>query len=267
MADMPAAEADPANDSPGITTSNQGKALEEQCRDEDFTRPLTRVDFRYQYQNQAPDAHDNSHLFTLRMDKPFPLAPRWSLSTRLDLPFLLTDAPSGTYTFWLSDLLVQGLLIHVLDARWALGVGTQLIFPTATREETGGGKYRIVPTIGGRVNLPELGKGIWAALIVRYDTDFAGDSDRLGRNDMIIQPVLNIPLTPVWFFNLQPEMKYNLDDKRPGDSGHFFLPFDFLVGRIWPRNGVASVQVGVPLVDDYTQYDWKIEARTGFFFR
>jgi hypothetical protein len=50
-------------------------------------------------------AHDNSHIFTQRAGKLFRLAPNWTLSTRLDLPFLLTDALAGTYTFGLGDFL------------------------------------------------------------------------------------------------------------------------------------------------------------------
>jgi hypothetical protein len=53
----------------------------------------------------------------LRADKPFVLAPQWSLATRIDLPLFLTEAvsrdnPRGVYQFGHSDLLVQGLLIN-----------------------------------------------------------------------------------------------------------------------------------------------------------
>src|SRR5262249_46296840 len=115
-------------------------AEEEVNNGQDPTRPLTRLDFRYQYQNLPPEDHDNEHIFTLRGDKPFVVSPRWTLATRLDLPLFLTDAisrdnPAGNYTFGTGDLLVQGLLIYALDQRWALAGGVQMIFPTATQEQ------------------------------------------------------------------------------------------------------------------------------------
>jgi hypothetical protein len=233
---------------------------------QDFSKPLTRVDLRYQYQNLPPDTNDNSHIFTMRADKPFTLGGGWQLSTRVDIPLVLTDAPDGGNTFGLGDMLMQGLFIKPLDARWAIGLGAQLIFPTATADETGSGHWRIVPTVAARAALPELGKGVWLAGLLRYDTDFAGDSDRPGRSDLILQPILNVPITTTWFINFAPEIKHNFDDRRPGDSGRWFVPFNLLIGHVWPGKAVASLDLNAPIVDDYRQYDFKAELRLGFFF-
>ncbi len=70
---------------------------------EDPTKPLTRFDLRYKYQNPLPCDHDNAHI-TPRMDKPFVLVPGWSLATRLDFPLFVTEAvspdnPDGGYEF------------------------------------------------------------------------------------------------------------------------------------------------------------------------
>jgi hypothetical protein len=67
-------------------------AEEEVNNGQDPTKPLTRIDLRYQYQNLPPDDHDNAHIFTPRADKPFALSTRWSLATRIDLPLFLTEA-------------------------------------------------------------------------------------------------------------------------------------------------------------------------------
>jgi hypothetical protein len=32
------------------------------------------------------------------------------------------------------------------------------------------------------------------------------------------------------------------------------------------RSIVTSVEIGIPIVDDYQVYDFKLEARIGFFF-
>lgn len=239
---------------------------EEVNNGQDITRPLRRVDLRYQYQNLPPHENDNEHSYTIGGDLPFALAPGWTLGTRIELPRILTDAPEGDLTLGEGDLLVQALLIHTLSERWGVAAGTQLVFPTAPEDETGGGKYRIVPTAAVRASLPDLGKGVWALVIVRYDTDFAGESDRQGRKDLIVQPVLNVPLPHSLFLNVMPAIKYNLDEERPRDRGRWFIPFQVMVGWVWARKVVGSIEVGVPLIHDYQQYDVKVELRFGFFF-
>jgi hypothetical protein len=39
-----------------------------------------------------------------------------------------------------------------------------------------------------------------------------------------------------------------------------------MVGKMVTRSMVASVEIGVPIVNDYEVYDFKLEARIGFFF-
>jgi hypothetical protein len=257
-----------------ILASGLAWAGEEEVNNgQDPTKPLTRFDLRYQYQNTPPADNDDSHIFTLRADKPFILSRQWSLATRLDVPLFLTnglseDNPTGAYKFGLGDLLVQGLLINAPTERFAWAVGAQLIFPTAFEDEMGGGKWRIVPTTGARYNLPEITKGSWTALLLRYDVDYAGDSDRRHISELQLAPLVNFALPDLWFMNLYPssDIRYNFGSKRPGDTGRWFFPFNFMVGKMLNRTTVASVEFGIPIVNDYQVYDFKMEARIGFFF-
>ena len=43
--------------------------MDEVNNGQDPTRPLTRLDFRYQYQNLPLEDHDNAPIFTPRADK------------------------------------------------------------------------------------------------------------------------------------------------------------------------------------------------------
>jgi hypothetical protein len=246
---------------------------EEVNNGQDPTKPLTRLDFRYQYLNLPPSSDDNAHIFTLRADKPFVLAPGWSLATRLDVPLFLTEAVSrdnlrGVYQFGQGDLLMQGLLINSPTSEFAWAVGAQTIFPTAREEEMGGGKYRLVPTAGARYNLPAISKGSWAALLLRYDFDLGGDDSRSHVSELQLAPLVNFALPDRWFLNLYPssDIKINLGKQRPGDKGSLFLPLNFMVGKMLTQNLVGSVEIGFPLIDDYRVYDFKMEWRVGFFF-
>ena len=132
------------------------------------------------------------------------LAPRLNLATRLDLPLFLTDAvspnnPGGASLLGVGDMLLQGLLIYAPTQRFAVVGGTQMIFPTASRDNMGAGKYRLVPTLGARYNLPEITKGSWAAFLLRYDYDVAGESDRRHISELQLAPLVNIALPDGWF--------------------------------------------------------------------
>lgn len=244
---------------------------------QDPTRPLTRLDIRYQYQNLAPSENDNANIVTLRADKPFVLGDGWSVATRFDMPLFFTDALSadnadGNTEFGMSDLLAQALVIKTASDKTAYAVGGQVILDTATEQEMGGGKYRLVPTLGMRYALPEISKGTWFAAVVRYDYDFADGSDeddlRGHKSELQLSPLLNIALPDSWFIDLFPntDIRYNFGHKKPGDDGRWFVPFDFMVGKMVTKSTVVSVEASMPMIDDYHVNDFKVEGRVGFFF-
>jgi len=248
-------------------------AKEEVSNRYDFTPPLTRFDVRFQYQNSPPSDNDSGYITTLRIDKPFRLGNAWSLVTRLDLPFFVTDAmstdnPNGNYEFGLGDVLVQGLFINTLTQRFAWGFGTQLIFPTATQDQMGSGKYQVLPNAVFRLTIPEITKGSWFALLGRYDVSFAGYEDRAEKKEIQLAPTFNISLPQSWFVALYPssDIRYNLGEQRPGDTGRLFVPFDFMVGKMLSPSIIGSVEVSFPIINEYQVYDFKIEGRIGFFF-
>ncbi len=260
----------------GLGTALAAEAEEEVNNGQDITRPLTRFDLRYQYENTPVPGgeNDDAHIITLRMDRPFDIAPQWKLALRFDLPLMITDKISddnraGNFHFGLSDVLAQALLVNVYNERFAWAAGAQIVLPTATEDEMGTGKYRVVPTVGLRWTTPELLKGSWIALAARWDRSFAESrSDSVTVNELQFAPVINIPLPNYWFIDLFPstDIRYNLGDKKANDSGRLFLPANVLVGKMLAKDIVATLEVGVPIIDDYEVYDFKIEARVGFFF-
>jgi hypothetical protein len=195
------------------------------------------------------------------------------VAARADLPMFYTqtrnsDNPDGHFHFGMGDVLLQTLFIKTESADFAWALGAQAIFPTATEDGMGGGKYRLVPTVGVRWNTPALGRGSWIALVGRYDFDVAGKDNRSHFSELQFSPIVNLPLAQGWFLNLFPstDIRYNLRDERPGDKGKWFVPLNFMLGKMVNKSTVVSLEVGVPIVDDYQVYDFKVEARIGFFF-
>lgn len=249
---------------------------EELNNGQDITKPLARLDIRYEFQNSPflEGSRDDTHVVTFRVDKPFELASGWMLATRVDVPVMFTDRVSkdntrGNTHFGLSDVLAQALLVHTPAPDFAWAAGAQLVFPTATEEEMGTGKYRVVPTVGLRWTTNEIYQGSWIALAGRWDRDFAESrSDATKVNELQFAPVINIPLPDYWFVNLFPstDIRYNLGDKRERDSGRWFVPANAMIGKMLSKDVVASLEMGVPIIQEYHVYDFKSELRLGFFF-
>jgi hypothetical protein len=240
---------------------------------QDLTRPLTRLDLRYQYQTSGQDRDEATDTFKIRMDKPFDLPDGWQLALRADLPLALTNVtsssnPGGNYQFGLGDVLTQAMMIKTVDRNFAWGVGTQLIFPTASTDAMGGGKYRVVPTVGARWNPPGFGAANWVEGIVRYDMSYAGDPDRASKRELQLAPMVNVALSQGWYFDLYPssDIRYNAGPVRAGDTGRWFVPVDVLIGDKPNRRLVLSLEVSVPVVKSYHVYSFKSEARVGWFF-
>lgn len=256
---------------PAASTAEEEEPLN---NGQDFTRPLTRFDIRYEYQNAPGSKNDNVNVATLRVDKPIPLSKTWLLATRFDLPLMLTDRksmdnPRGAHQFGTGDVLAQAMLVHTPSKCFAWALGTQVVFPTATKDEMGTGRYRVVPTVGARWTTDNILRGSWFLIGVRWDKDFASNqSNSTKTNELQFAPTINIPLPGNAFINLFPsaDIRYNAGDKRPGDKGRWFVPANAMIGKMVRKNVVTSVEVGVPIIKDYRVYDFKTEFRIGIFF-
>jgi hypothetical protein len=230
---------------------------------QDPARPVRRFDIRLQYQQIDDDLE--AVISTLRMDWPFPLGDGWKLSTRIDVPLTTNNVPSldnmdGDWEFGLSDLLVQGLLIRPLNHA-ALIAGTQVIIPTATQDQFGSGKLRLVPTVGAVYYPSFLPRGSFIAQVARYDFDITGDDDRADVSIVLLQPIANVALPDRWFVTFAPELRIDLNE-----DGDIFLPFDVTVGKKVTRDIVTSLEFKHEIIDELPLYEWSLEARVGFFF-
>ena len=241
---------------------------------QDITKPVRRFDLRFQYTNAGDistplrEFHPNVYTTTLRMDIPFDLGGGFKISTRFDLPmsfnnFPTRDNPSGDTEFNVNDVLIQGLLIKAVNKDFAFGFGTQLIIPTGTDDSFSANRWQLVPTAGARFSLPQITKGSFFVFAARYAFDFAGDDGRPHTSVLQFSPTLNIALPDRWFVTLFPSTDIRVDLE---NGGKWFVPADFLIGKMLNKTTVASVEFGIPIIKQFDLYDFKVEARIGFFF-
>ena len=203
----------------------------------------------------------------LRMDHSLDLAPLWILALRADLPLvaknpITSDNPDGGYVGGVGDADVQAVIIHNLDARWAVGFGARLITPTGG-DTLGSGKWQVMPAAGFRYALWEISPSSYFEPVVRYDVSVAGDPTKKNISNLQFGPTLNIGLPDRWFltFYPSPDIRINYGDPITGQTGRLFLPFDVRVGRKLSDNIALSFELGVPIIKDYPVYNLKTQVR------
>jgi len=245
---------------------------------QDFTNPQNLFQVRYQYKT-APGTDLNGNVrkvttdtLTLRSDITFDLGSPWKVVFRTDLPFVAkdpisSDHPSGDYLYGVGDADFQTALIRQINQQWAVGGGLRIVAPTGPDDITSG-KWQMMPIVGARTMLPELGAGSYFEGVVRYDFSFAGDPTKKNISNLQLWPMLNISLPDHWFFTLYPsaDIRVNYGDPVTGQTGRLFLPFDFSVGWSLTKNFTLSLEFGVPIIKDYPVYDFKTTTRLNVKF-
>ncbi len=271
-------------------TSDPGTVAqaEEPANDgQDFTRPLTRFDLRFQVNKISGDA--TAYITTLRVDKPFFLngGKDGILSLRVDLPLVHSDAvgrdnPNGDYEFGTGDSLTQLVYIPPAPASqnlpWnAMGFGVQLLWPTASKDMMGNEQYVAAPLAAVKFDMPQISEGSFLILVYRHFFDYANYSGGDMRDDIheiAISPTLHIstrdtdlPFDFVDFWSGN-DIRINLENGSAKDRGDVFIPFDIMFGKMINKSTVASIEFATPIYhsDDYDLYDWRLEFRIGFFF-
>jgi hypothetical protein len=249
-----------ATGAPGDSATGEGPNT-----GQDITNPVTRVDLRANFQLTPGDR--DSYTFIVRADKPYALGDGWKLGLRFDAPTIYnnipsSDNPGGDFRLGFGNVLGQAILIKAIDQRQAFGFGGQIIVPTATAPQFGSSSVQLVPTIGYRYGLPEISKGSFFVAAARWDFDVGGQAGKR-INNLQFSPTLNIALPDQYFITLYPstDIHYELITRS------WFVPLDAMVGKLWGKSVVTSLEVSVPMINgDAPLYKFKTEARVGFFF-
>ncbi|MGX6566121.1 hypothetical protein [Cupriavidus necator] len=167
---------------------------------------------------------------------------------RFTMPVVTTPnvAPDGSKT-GLGDLnLFNLVLLKGLGMEW--GIGPQLTIPTASRDQTGTGKWQA--GLAGVGISPQK----WGMIggLVTWQHSFAGESDRPTQDNLTAQPfvIYNLPQGRY----LRSTATWNFDLKR----GNYYIPLGIGAGKIWkigkeiynlfaePQWTVGHEGVGVP---------------------
>jgi hypothetical protein len=234
---------------------------------QDFSRPPPEFDLRYQYQRLPHKG--NEDIFTFRTQVPFQLSKEWIFGTRLDVPLgtgntVAGDNPTGRWQFMMRDLLNSAYLAWLPNDIFSFFAGSQFIWPTASFDQGGQGKYQILPFAGFRYFLHKISPGSFILPWVQYATDYAGSASRPSIMQVLLAPSLNINLPRDYFIELYSSQSIIYDFEAHG----WEVPCNFMVGKVFNRKVIVSAEFFIPMfrTNKYEPYDFKVEFRAGYFF-
>ncbi len=168
---------------------------------------------------------------------------------RMTIPYQTVPGPDGDQVSGLGDINLFDIFLLKGIESVEFGVGPYFVFPTASEDETGAGKWQVGAS--AMVMSPHP----WGLIggLLTYQHDVAGDEDRATQNIATLQPfvIYNLPSavylrsTGIWFFNWE--------------TGDYYIPIGVGVGKVWklesgttmnlfaePQWTVAHEGLGVP---------------------
>lgn len=182
---------------------------------------------------------ENATRYTLNIQPvvPFTLNEDWNLVTRTIVPVINFEspAPGVASAFGLGDV-VQSFFLSPKDAvgGWILGGGPVGLYPSATEDSLGTGKWGLGPTA---VALRQVGPWTFGAL-ANHLGSVAGDSDRGDVNATYLNPFASYVTSTKTTFTISPELTYDWEAEQWLAPANLVVSQLFLLGR-------QPIQVGL----------------------
>ena len=144
------------------------------------------------------------------------------------IPVIRTPGPD--HTTGLGDITVFDIFLPRRFGWGAVGAGPVAVFPSATDDRLGQGKWQLGPAAALMYEaIPHLQLG----MILQNPISFAGESDRDGVNALLVQPILQYNLPRGWYVSMG-DFSWTFDWK---DHGQATIPLALQVGRVFPLFG------------------------------
>ncbi|MBX3359292.1 MAG: hypothetical protein KF745_12800 [Phycisphaeraceae bacterium] len=211
----------------------------------------------------GPD-NDIQNVLNIQPVIPFHLSEDLNLITRTILPVIYQPKPlpDDDYEFGLGDIVFSMFLSPAKASKFIWGAGPVFLFPSATSDSLGSGKWGAGPTV---VGLYMDGPWVVGALVNNI-WSFAGESDRASVNSMTLQPFVNYNLHDGWYLTSSPIITANW---QADDDDRWIVPLGGGFGKIFhigdqPIN--ASVQAYGNVVTPDNGPDWTLRVQFQLLF-
>ncbi|MFO1141210.1 MAG: transporter [Amaricoccus sp.] len=201
---------------------------------------LISVPFQFNYNDGYGPQGGHQSYVNIQPVVPFSISPDWNLILRTIVPVVdQSDVVPGTGSqFGLGDTTQSLFLSPKAPGPGGLiwGVGPAFLWPTATEEELGSGKWGAGPT-----GVALVQKGPWTyGVLANHIWSFAnaGDEDRPFYNQTFVQPFVAYNTPSAWTYTLNSESTYNWV------THDWSIPINALVTKT-TRLGKLPVQFGL----------------------
>ena len=201
---------------------------------------LISVPFQYNYNGGIGPQDGSQNYVNIQPVVPFSLNGNWNLILRTIVPVIDQDdvVPATGAQFGLGDTTQSLFLSPKKPGPGGLiwGVGPAFLWPTATEEELGAGKWGAGPT-----GVALVQKGPWTyGMLANHIWSFANadDDDRPFYNQTFVQPFLAYNTPDAWTYTLNSESTYNWT------THDWSIPINAVVTKTI-RLGKQPVQLGV----------------------
>ena len=186
---------------------------------------------RYIYKGPPADSAQTMDLLNFQPVLPIHLTSDWNLITRPVFPFIFNSPAFEPGEGWsdtngFGDLTVLSVLSPAkVSSGLIWGLGTTAIFPTATNDFLGAGKYQAGPAA---VAL-HMGKDWVFGAVAQQWWSFAGDSDRASTSSANIQYFIQYLLGDGWQIGMQPNI---LIDWKADQDNRFTVPVGLGISKL-----------------------------------
>ena len=256
-----------AGPTPGTSESAEGKEDEpHQISSSELNRqlsnPVTSLwSLTFQFNNYRLENGEWNYNLQFQPVLPVSLTKDLNLITRPVIP-LYNSVPHETApgefdrTTGFGDIILLELLSPAHTGHWILGAGPTFIFPTATSDFTGQGKWQAGPA----VVVGYLTKDFIVGVFPQQWWSFAGDSSRPDTSQMNLQPFA------AWFFGEGWSIGYSgnilADWKAPSDN-RWTVPIGVALGKVVKFGRLpVKLQIGgqyMPIHPNNVGQEWNIQ--------
>ncbi len=241
--------------SPLAAEKTDGQALDQAANDPTASLMSIQIQTLYSGDYYNLSAEDSSAVL-LRSAIPFTTGSTKHIA-RGTLP-IVTDNPSNETG--LGDLVLFDLL--AFDKSWGRwGAGLVGMFPTASDEKLGSGKWSAGPAVGFVARSEKLMWGVFNQNLF----SFAGDDDRDDVGVSILQPIVNYSLPNKWSVGVS-EMNITYDWEK---SSWTNLPLGLKVNKLVKFSKLPVMFSGsyeYNFQDDYVSPEWTVNFTLKFLF-
>jgi hypothetical protein len=146
----------------------------------DLTRPQSSFEVRGLDQTSSNDtSKTNKAQMLLRVESKIPLDVDWRLGVLAQVPLVQKtstdfETQSVDHEFGLGDAIFQVVVAHAIDERWAFGVGARVSAQTGA-DSLGSGEWQVMPGLGVRYMLFDLGQDSYFVPSMRYALSIPGN--------------------------------------------------------------------------------------------